>query len=468
MERKQEVGMTGQLEAAPTTSPRTLGADTENTPTTRWSLARRFAFRFVVAYLALFALTEIRTIFPLLGIVGLLLPIEALMSQYHLVSPVVTGVAGLFGVDARLIEPVESGDQAFFWVLAGCWALGALIVSLVWSIIDRRRPNYATGYRWFQFVLRFGVAAQLFAFGFAKLFPVQMSLPLTRLVEPFGDFSLMNVMWMQVGSSPPYEILLGCAEITAGFLLVVPRTALLGALLAVVDLTQVLLLNITYQVPLKIFTFHLLVLSLIILVPHAGRLRALFLSDRSVGPAKRPPLRARRAARVAIALQVVLVVWLAGSQAVRGAAVWSMIGAPATKPPLYGIWNVVEFSLDGQDRPPLTTDGERWNRFIVDLPHSYQLDTVSSQRMDGSIVDYTPTFDVPNRVLVLTRAADSTWSARLAFAQAAPDRLTLDGDLDGRAVHVRLERADLADFPILDRGAQWVQDRPAQPRLEPR
>jgi uncharacterized membrane protein YphA (DoxX/SURF4 family) len=439
-------------------------------PPARWSLPTRIAFRFFLAYVALFFLTEMRVMYPLMGVFGNDLPPDALTRQYHLVRPVVTWVAEhLLHVEAPLIEPVQSGDQAFFWVLAFCWFLGALLITVVWSVLDRHRPHHEALYKWFYVVVRLCLAAQLFSFGFAKVFPLQMSLPLTRLVEPFGDFGMLNVLWSQVGSSQPYEILLGCAEVTAGLLLVIPRTALLGALLAAVEMTQVLILNATYQVPLKIFTFHLVLLSLILVAPHAVRLAKFFVSDQDIGPVARPQLfHTRRALSLALAGQLLFGVWLVTSQVHEEWKLWDTIGAAGPKPPLYGIWNVVKFASDGRDSPPVATDEKRWNRFIVDTTHSYQPGPVSSQRMNGSIVDYAATFAPSKRAIVLARANDPTWSGRLTFAQSNPDKLTLDGVLGKDKVHIELEKVDLDSFPIRRDGVQWVQDAPYEPRLQTR
>ncbi|ATL33106.1 hypothetical protein KY5_8088c [Streptomyces formicae] len=439
-------------------------------PPPRWSLPTRIAFRFFLVYVVLFFLSESRIMYALVGVFGSELPVDAQTRQYHTVRPIVTWVAEhLLHVEAPLIEPVLSGDQAFFWVLALCWFLAALLVTVVWTALDRQRPHHETLFKWFFVVVRMCLAAQLFTFGFAKVFPLQMSLPLTRLVEPFGDFGMQNVLWTQVGSSQPYEILLGCAEVTAGLLLVVPRTALLGALLAAIEMTQVLVLNFTYQVPVKLFTFHLLLLSLILVAPHAMRLAAFFVSDQGVGPVARPQLfRTRRALRLALAGQLLFGGWLAASQVHEDWKRWDVVGTSGPKPPLYGIWNVVKFTSDGQDRPPLTTDVERWNRFIVDTMHPYQPGPVSSQRMDGSIVDYAATFAPAKRAIMLARVGDPAWSGRLTFARPTGDKLTLDGVLGKEKVHIELEKVDIDSFPISRDGTRWVQDMPYAPRLQPR
>ena len=59
-------------------------------------------------------------------------------------------------------------------------------------------------------------------------------------------------------------------------------------------------------------------------------------------------------------------------------------GGGASEPPLYRIWNVVELADDGQIRPPLLTDHDRWRRAIFDRSESMTL-----QRMNDSFVSYT-------------------------------------------------------------------------------
>ena len=51
------------------------------------------------------------------------------------------------------------------------------------------------------------------------------------------------------GLGPAYEIFTGCAEVAGGLLLIVPRTATLGALISLADMSQVDTLNMTYDVP---------------------------------------------------------------------------------------------------------------------------------------------------------------------------------------------------------------------------
>jgi hypothetical protein len=63
---------------------------------------------------------------------------------------------------------------------------------------------------------------------------------------------------------------------TAGFLLIFPRTTMLGALVGLADMIQVFMLNMTYDVCVKTTSFHLLLLSLFLLAPDLPRLFTFF------------------------------------------------------------------------------------------------------------------------------------------------------------------------------------------------
>ena len=121
-------------------------------------------------------------------------------------------------------------------------------------MLDRRRPNYDALHKWFRQFIRLVLASELFMFGVVKVMRVQMLFPsLAALVRPLGSMSRYALLWVSIGGSPGYEIFAGCAEVAAGILLLFPRTTMLGALLAVADMTEVWMLNMTYDVPVKLF-----------------------------------------------------------------------------------------------------------------------------------------------------------------------------------------------------------------------
>src|SRR6185295_9990875 len=163
-----------------------------------------------------------------------------------------------FGVSSPLvITGSGSGDKTFDWVLVSCLLTITAAAITLWSIADRRRANYVTAHKWLHLFLRFALGSTMATYALVKVIPLQMPAPqLTRLVEPFGHFSPMGVLWYSVGASRPYEMFTGFAELLATVLLFVPVTATLGALVALADTIQIFALNMTYDVPVKLFSFH--------------------------------------------------------------------------------------------------------------------------------------------------------------------------------------------------------------------
>jgi uncharacterized membrane protein YphA (DoxX/SURF4 family) len=338
-----------------------------------------------------------------------------------------------------------------------CLLVIATVATVVWSVLDRKRENYVTLYKWFRLAIRLCLAGQMFTYGLVKLVPLQMPYPyLNKLVEPFGNFSPMGVLWGSIGSSPAYEMFAGSAEMMGGILLVVPRTTMLGALVCLADMTQVFMLNMTYDVPVKLLSFHLILLSLFLLAPDVRRLANLFFLDRPAGPSTEPPLFAtRRANSIAVAAQIIFCVTLVGVGLYGSWSDWHQFGRGGPKSALYGIWDVNQLAIDGQIRSPLVTDYGRWRRAIFDIPSR-----MSFQRMDESFARYGASIDDQKKTLALTKDDDKNWRSSFIFQRPAPDQLILDGSMDGHKVHMQLQLLDRAKFLLVSRGFHWVQEEP--------
>lgn len=441
--------------ALPNRAARRAGTRTGHTPRLpgRHAVAQGAA-RFGLVYSGLYCLTNPQILPPLLG--GGLVPRQAAekWSEIWAIRPVRKWVAAhVFHTSAD--EGFQGLDNRYAWVGQFCWLAAAATITPVWSALDRDGTGYRTVRPWIQLAIRMSLAGQMFYYGAAKAVPVQFRTPLSRFVEPFGNFTPMDLLWAHTGHSKPYQILLGSAEITGGLLLSLPRTATLGALLSAVELAQVLVLNMAFDVPVKLHSFHLLLLSLVLLEPEAARLAKAFLWDRTVHlPARPRLLPTARADQVAAAAQVLAGAWMLSAQLRNDRGYWRKLGDGGEKPALYGIWHVDEFSVDGERRPPLTTDKQRWQRVVFDIGS-----LVSVQLMDDSLDGYLTTSDPAGRSLTLTRTSDPQRTVTLAVERAADDLLTLDGDVDGSRVRARLHRLDHGKFPLLGRGFHWVQEQ---------
>jgi hypothetical protein len=424
----------------------------------RWNPALRIAFRFWLIYLGLYCLaTQITT--SLFSFTEGAVPDPA--TVWPLRPVIFWTAAHIFHVNAPLSmgDNSGSGDCMFGWVLAFCLLMIATAATVVWSLLDRDRENYAELHKWFRLFVRFALAGQMIFYGMGKVFPMQMPYPsLTRLLQPFGTISPMSLLWNSMGAAPAYEIFAGCAEVAGGLLLIFPRTATFGALISLADMIQVFMLNMTYDVPVKLFAFHLILLSCFLLAPDVPRLVRFLLLNRAMALSTQAQLfRGVRANRIALAAQIILGLWLVGMNCHHRWGNWNIRSEARPLPALYGIWEVKQMSIDEQPRPPLLTDSTRWRRAIFDFR-----DRMVFQRTDDSFALYGASVNLPDRTLALTKRDDKNWAASFTFQRPAGDQLILDGRMDNHQVHMELQLTDRNSFLLVSRGFHWVQEFPTR------
>jgi hypothetical protein len=445
----------------------TEASDTSDTTAPRppWSVPTLIAFRFGTCYFGSFGLVLVLGLVPvILAGIGIDGPWSAIRGLIHVMRPPIEWVGThLLGLH---VESTQVGsDSAFQWSALYCIAVLSLVATLVWTLLDRRQ-RYDRLQTWVWTVLRLMLAAAMFYFGMAKVIPTQMPFVLNRLVEPYGNFSPTGALWAQVGISPPYQMMLGAAEVLGGLLLLVPRTAAAGALVCAFDLAQVFILNMTYDIRLKSVSSQLLLLSLFLLAPYARRLFAVLFTHRAIPATESVPLfTGRRANRVAMIAQVCVGLLLLAAFGGQG---WQQFTRPT--PNLYGIWQVDGFSAEGYRRDPLLTDELRWRRVIFDRPFLMSDPVmVTVQHMDDSFEVFGGTIDPAKHFIDLTNRIElgtyeeTPTKIRLSYwwPDPGPDRIVIDGeDFAGHRIHAWFTRMDPNSFPLVERGFNLVQEQP--------
>ncbi len=419
----------------------------------RWSLATRILFRFGFSYFLLYVYP--RQVGSLGANINYSNPLRNL---WHAVVPWVgTHILHVTG-DFREVAN-GSGDQLYDYVLLFCIAVTAALAAVIWSWLDRTRPNYDQLHQWLRLFVRLIVAVAMISYGANKLFRMQFAEPgLARYVDTFGQTSPMGLLWTMMGTSRAYSFFGGVGEMIGGLLLLVPRFTTLGALVTGAVMSNVLMLNLCYDVPRKIYSIHLIAFCLFLLLPDMRRLVDFFLLNRPSRLSPSVPLfKDKKLNYGAWALQAAIgigAIILCSSQGYSNA----LKAAAHLQGPLRGIWTVDELVMDGIVRPPLVSDARRWQRIVFDVP-----DKVTVQAMDGSQKDYYLQFDSGQQKFKLWDVDDPHWKTELSFDYPDRDHLTLVGEIGGRAVSAKASRVNLADpvkFLLINRGMHWVTDYP--------
>ncbi|HJQ31114.1 MAG TPA: hypothetical protein VJ866_02990 [Pyrinomonadaceae bacterium] len=413
-----------------------------------WHPAARVGFRFAFAYLVIYILP-----FPL----GSLPLTDALDVPYtrfwDALVPWVGRHVLKLGYEINVADN-GSGDRTYDYVQVLCCFVLAVAATLAWSVLDRRRKAYPRLYQWLRVYVRLYLGTMMIGYGAAKVIATQFSSPpLDRLLQTYGDSSPMGLLWTFMGSSEPYTVFTGAAEMLGGVLLFARRTAALGALVCAGVLVNVVMLNFSYDVPVKLFSSHLLAMAFFLAAPEFRRLANVFILNRTAEPAVIRPLFERaRLNRAALILRMLFLVTVVGLSLYQS---YTFRRTISQRSPLHGVWEVEEFVSDGELRPPLVTDQTRWRRVVFDRPGVLAVFTMTDVRQRFPVE-----LDEEKRTLSLKKRDDPNWKTVLTYEQPEPERLTLAGDFDGHPVQARLRRADPSRFLLTSRGFHWINEAP--------
>jgi hypothetical protein len=134
-------------------------------------------------------------------------------------------------------------------------------------------------------VLRLTLVLSILWYASIKIFPVQIESPsLAVLNEPVGSTSPMTMLWTVLGMNPAYERVCGAIELLCALLLLWRRTALSGVLLALVVLANIVLFDVFFDVPVRLYAANLLLMALTLLAPDVRALLQFLWTQQPVTP----------------------------------------------------------------------------------------------------------------------------------------------------------------------------------------
>ncbi len=414
-----------------------------------WSPLKKILFRFTCVYFFLY-------IFPF--------PLDAIPYVGQLVQPygelwnaLVPWVGKLvFHVNITVL-PNGSGDTTYNYVQVFCYAVLAALATVVWSVLDRKRANYVRLNEWLRIYVAFSLATAMISYGAIKVIKSQFPNPtLDRLVQPFGDASPMGLLWTFMGASMAYSIFAGAAEMLGGLLLTTRHTRLLGGLVSIAVVSNIVMLNYAFDVPVKLYSSHLLLMGIFVILPDLRRLVSFFVLNRTPEAVEFRPLFVRPALRrVALIFQILFVVGytvlaLVGAQQTRKA-----YGDLAPRSTLRGVWDVEEIVVNGTVRPAVFTDATRWRRMVFDYKTGMSIYTMNDSRRRFNLK-----LGTAQKTMLLTKREDPNATSTFTYQQPGPGLLTVTGTMDGETIQAKLRRAEEKSFLLTSRSFHWINEYP--------
>lgn len=267
----------------------------------------------------------------------------------------------------------------------------------------------------------------------------------------------MGLLWTFMGQSWAYSAFAGGLEALGGLLLFSRRTTTLGALLVIAVMTNVALMNFTFDVPVKLHSTQYLIFAVVLVAPDVRRLIDVLLLNRPTVPRAIafPWLRGRPLKLLATAKWIFVcgLLWDGTGQRVL---TWLNRPAPVTSP-LHGMYEVATFTRNEKEVPANASEAARWRRIIIDEQSLATL-TMSEARM----MYRARLGPGPGKITVETfvrggAPARNIFTYRLSDGNA---RLKLEGTLNGSKLAVELRRSDPQKMQLRTRGFHWISEVP--------
>ncbi|RYJ43367.1 DoxX family protein [Flavobacterium beibuense] len=407
---------------------------------TPWNGITKFLFRYFFVFCAL-------SIFPAIG---------------NILFTIVSKLLNLLFDSEITYHPSGSGDTLYDYYKLIFSLTTALAAACLWSLIDRKNKEYKLILYWQETYVRYYLGMFMLVYGFSKVIKTQFTYPsLTSLMLPLGNKTPMGLAWTFMGFSDTYTIFSGLCEVIGGLLLMYRKTRTLGAIVCFGVMLNVFLINMSYDVPVKLFSFQLMLLAAFLIGLDYKRLLNVFIFNKPVGTQlNRQPFKSKKANLITQIVKGVAIIAASGFMIYNGLRSQKMeYGDACPKPAMYGIYEAEDFIMNNDTLPPTLTDTNRWKNIVFEKGDGVNIFKMNSSNW-GHLLRYRAETDTLKKEISFFSYSDSTEVGRLKYYKTDSIHYTFEGIFKNDTIKLNTRRSDEKDFPLISKGFNWVNEYP--------
>ncbi|MES2485175.1 MAG: hypothetical protein V4581_04400 [Bacteroidota bacterium] len=237
------------------------------------------------------------------------------------------------------------------------------------------------------------LAYVLLKYGLDKVFCRQFYQPAPNILyTPFGNLDKDILFWSTIGTSPTYSIITGSIEVLAALLLFFRRTRTVGLLLALAALIQVVIINFSFDISVKIFSVLLTAMALYLLAPQLKSMYNFLVLQKM---ALLPQLFQ---VNMPVYIKMGVKFFVIGLMLIETLSSQFFDEAPN---PLTGAYEVTEYTLEGKIQNPRNTLIRR----IFIHPKNY----IILQKTDDTMTDFHFEHILQKKLLLLSDVIGNTY-----------------------------------------------------------
>ena len=344
-------------------------------------------------------------------------------------------------------------DSTGLYIHSGILAFLSALICTAWTLLGKKKKNHTVLFCLFLLAARYYLAMQLFVYGFNKVFKWQFYLPEPNtLFTPLGYTYPDLLYWSAMGSSRPYTMFLGIAEVLAGCLLLFRRTKLFGAVFSAAIIINVLAINFSFNISVKLYSLFLFMLCCIVIAPDAKKMFGFFFGKTEIVFVRNTGISPFRNKWMYAAIKSFVTGFILFDALFMYIKANNFNDDHAPRPFLHGAYDIKLFVKNTDTIAALLTDTTRWKRIFI-----HRMNYLITQSMNDAMEDYTLEYDTLNHFLMIENH-DDTAKTKLHYFRADDSTLFLNGKMYSDSLKIILRKINLNKLPLLQREFHWTMD----------
>lgn len=352
------------------------------------------------------------------------------------------------------IEFTGSGDTTFDYVKLITLAVLSIVVT-IFLLFIKKEKFHSKFYATTMLYARYYVGLYMIIYGVAKVVGGQFGPPdLYQLERAYGDSTPMNLLWTFMGYSKGYSWFSGFGELIAGIFLLFRRTTAFGSILTIFIMVNVVMLNLCYDVPVKLFSSHLVLISLFIISPDIKNLFGLFMKNKSTTLHYKKfdlPKRWMRITRIILKSILLLLVPVA---IILPALMSDQMYDENKYAIVSGTYKIQSFTFKNDSTTAKSFHPLSWRKLILSGGYA------QTRTVTDSMTYYTFELDTLKSKINFRSNIDSTKSYSFTYSNLPESKFKLTGFYEKDTVEMIFKKKIASEYTLVKTGFNWINEYP--------
>ncbi|MBW1294211.1 DoxX family protein [Aquimarina litoralis] len=333
----------------------------------------------------------------------------------------------------------------------------SIIGTIIWILIDSKlKLAYDSKIKILtRTILRYHVGLTLILYGLAKVFMLQFGeMDLNRLESTIGDYNGMRYLWTFMSYSKFYTMSTGWVEVIGGILLLFRRFTFIGSTIVFIAMANVVLIDVGYDVRVKMFAIHLLIMTILLLSDDFKRIINFFILNKPTKPFLDQPLF-KKNKKIGYSIKSAIILYFIISSTINFS---KRIESQTVNrfPSLTGYHEIEILVINGDTIQE--SNKSRWKNISIN-GSSYRPESLTITSVDKKKFYYSFEADTVKQTIHFHKFNDSIDNAyKLSYEKIDNNIVVFKGSYHQDSYWMKTKVKTLKDYRLTREGIRWITD----------